>query len=376
MTGARTLTVEAGEADVRLDRWFRTRFPDIGHGALQRLLRTGQIRVNGGRAKAGTRLEPGQKVRVPPLIAHEEAKARPEPRAPAAVSDQDQAVLRAAVLHRDDWVIALNKPAGLAVQGGTGQRKHLDAMLDALRFDAAERPRLVHRLDRDTSGVLLLGRSAAAARALTAAFRGKDARKIYWALVVGEPKPARGRIAQPLGKAGGARGERMDTAAAGAKPALTAYVTVAARRVGGRRGPVLSWLVLAPLTGRTHQLRAHCAAMGTPIVGDGKYGGKAAFPAALAEAIGRTGAGAMMLHAREIAVPHPLDGTTLRVTAPPPPHLVSALAALDLEPAGDARAVEDVLGYAEGLAHSPPRAAAGHGSRMRRPTAKTRQRAR
>lgn len=374
MTGVQTLTVEAGEADVRLDRWFRARFPMVSHGALQRLLRTGQIRVEGRRAKAGMRLEPGQRIRVPPLPAPDEAMTQSTPRAPVAASDEDRAALQAAVLHRDAWVIALDKPAGLAVQGGTGQHKHLDAMLDALRFDASERPRLVHRLDRDTSGVLLLGRSAAAARALTAAFRGKDARKIYWALVVGVPKTTRGRIALPLGKAAGSKGERMDSAATDAKPALTAYATVASRRLGGRRGTVVSWLVLAPLTGRTHQLRAHCVAMGTPIVGDGKYGGKAAFPDALADAIGRAQAGCMMLHAREIAVPHPQDGTTLRVTAPPPPHLAAAFAALDLKPASDARAVEDVLNYAEGLAHSPPRAASGPAPRERRNGPKARHR--
>lgn len=374
MTGVRTLVVEAEEADVRLDRWFRSRFPALSHGALQRLLRTGQIRVDGGRAKAATRLEPGQKIRVPPLPADDEGTAQRPARDAVAVSDQDRAALQGAVLYRDDWVIALDKPAGLAVQGGTGQRKHLDAMLDALRFDATDAPRLVHRLDRDTSGVLLLGRTVAAARALTAAFRSKDARKIYWALVVGEPRPPRGRIALPLGKMAGAKGERMESAAPDAKPALTAYATVATRRLGGRRGPLLSWLVLAPLTGRTHQLRAHCAAMGTPIVGDGKYGGKAAFPAALVETLGRAAASQLMLHAREIAVPHPQDGTTLRVTAPPPPHLTAALAALGFDPADDARAIEGVLTYAEGLAHSPPRAVSGPPPRDQRNRPRARHR--
>ena len=263
------------------------------------------------------------------------------------------------MLYRDDWVIALNKPAGLAVQGGTRQHRHLDAMLEALRFEAPEAPRLVHRLDRDTSGVLLLARSAPAARRLSAAFGSREARKIYWALVAGVPEQRRGYIDLPLVKRPGAQGggERMrpdaDGDAADSRSALTAYGVVDEVRLAPR-GPRLAWLVLIPLTGRTHQLRAHCAALGTPIVGDGKYGGKRAFPDGLAERLGPAWGGRLMLHAREIALPHPDDGTTLRVSAPPPPHMAAAAAVLGFDEVRAERVAETLLQYADGLGHSPP----------------------
>ncbi len=213
-----------------------------------------------------------------------------------------------AVLHRDDAVIVLDKPPGLAVQGGTGTERHLDGLLDALRFDAAERPRLVHRLDRDTSGVLVLARSAAAAAALAAAFRGKTVRKVYWALTVGVPKPRQGRIDLPLAKLMRPGGERVVADADTGKRAVTWYRTVA------HAGDKIAWLALEPVTGRTHQLRAHAAAIGTPILGDGKYGGAAAHPAGMPQAR------QLHLHARAIDFPHPAGGR-LRVTAPLPPHM-------------------------------------------------------
>jgi 23S rRNA pseudouridine955/2504/2580 synthase len=310
MTGVRTLTVAADEAALRLDRWFRRHFPELGHGRLEKLLRTGQVRVDGRRAKAGLRLAAGQQVRVPPIEGL--ATAAPGPtQAPAR--PRDMAALRQRILHIDEDVIAIDKPPGLAVQGGTGVARHLDAMLDALRFDAAERPRLVHRLDKDTSGVLLLARNARAAAGLAAAFRGHRVRKTYWAIVVGVPRPRRGRVALPLAKQAAARGERMAPTAAGGKRAVTLYATV---DVAARKA---AWLALVPLTGRGHQLRVHCAALGTPILGDGKYGGAAAFLAA--EAIARK----LHLHARSIAVPHPRGGT-LRVAAPLPAHMARSWA--------------------------------------------------
>jgi len=260
--------------------------------------------------------------------------------------------LRNSVLYKDDWVIAIDKPAGLAVQGGTGQRRHLDAMLAAFRFDAKEAPRLVHRLDKDTGGVLLLARGAVAARGLTAAFRGKDARKVYWALVVGVPDPPRGLIDLPLAKRA-LRGTEKVGAAPTGKAALSLYQVVETRALG-KSQPRLSWLVLVPLTGRTHQLRAHCAALGTPIVGDGKYGGRAAFPETLAVRLGRERAGMLMLHAREIAIPHPEDGTTLRASAPLAAHMAAAWAALDFDARKAEKALRELLSYGEGLAHSPP----------------------
>src|SRR5262245_21579317 len=207
MTGVQTLSVEPEEAGLRVDHWFKRRFPGLGHGRLEKLLRTGQVRVDGKRVKSGERLEAWSAIRVPPL--GEDALApRPKPVAPP-VDEAEAERLRRRVLYRDDWVIALDKPAGLAVQGGTKQDAHLDGMLDALRFDAAERPRLVHRLDRDTSGVLLLARSREAAAKLTEAFRRKTARKTYWAIVVGAPHPPNGRVDLALSKGPGKGGERV-----------------------------------------------------------------------------------------------------------------------------------------------------------------------
>jgi 23S rRNA pseudouridine955/2504/2580 synthase len=271
------------------------------------------------------------------------------------VDSRDLAALRASVLFRDDAVIAIDKPAGLAVQGGSGQHRHLDAMLDGLRFGSAERPRLVHRLDKDTSGVLLLARTAAAARKLTAAFKGKSTRKVYWALVAGAPPEPRGLIDLPLFKAGAAGGEKM-TAAEDGKSAQTLYQVVQTRKAAGA---AVSWLVLMPLTGRTHQLRAHCALLGAPILYDGKYGGRAAFPEGLVFDGAAGNPKRLMLLAREIAVPHPEHETTLRVEAPPPAHMAAVFAALGFQAARGERAADDLIGYAEGLAHSPPGARPG-----------------
>ncbi len=305
MKRVRTIEVAPADAEMRLDRWFKRHFPEVGHAHLQKWLRTGQVRVDGGRVKAGLRLASGQRIRVPPLP---EGPARAKPVRRRPVSDADAAVLRAAVLHRDDRVLAINKPPGLAVQGGTKVKRHLDAMLDALRFGAGERPRLVHRLDKDTSGVLLLAGDAAAAAALARSFRSKAVRKVYWAMVVGVPRPASGRIDMALAKVPGKTGERVAPAGRSGKKAVTLYRVVAA---AGKRA---AWLALAPETGRTHQLRAHCAALGTPIVGDGKYGGTGAFLP------GGDISRKLHLHARAVRLPHPAGGV-LEVTAPLPEHM-------------------------------------------------------
>ena len=207
MSGVETVEITADEAGLRLDRWFRRRYPGLGHGRLEKLLRTGQVRVDGRRAKAGNRLEHGQQIRVPPLSA--EASAAPARRPDAKLDASERAALQEMVLHVDRHVIAINKPAGLAVQGGSGTRRHLDGMLDALRFGSAERPRLVHRLDRDTSGVLILGRTPAATAALTRSFRQRSAQKLYWAVTKGTPIPHTGRIDQALAKGTVRGGERM-----------------------------------------------------------------------------------------------------------------------------------------------------------------------
>jgi len=298
-------TVAPDEADTRLDRWLKRHFPALTQGALQKMLRTGQIRVAGKRAEANTRLAPGQEIRIPPLP---EGPA-PSPAAPKPVSERDAAALQRLVIYRDEAVIALDKPQGMAVQGGPGLTRHLDGMLDALRFGAAERPRLVHRLDRDTSGVLILARTAAAATRLAAAFRGRDAEKTYWAVTVGRPTPQEGRIDLPLAKQSGPRGERTAPAEDGeGTRAVTLYRTLDSAQ---RRA---AWLELQPLTGRTHQLRVHCAAaLNTPILGDGKYGGAGAH----IEGLGNT----LHLHARALRLPHP-QGGTLELAAPLPPHML------------------------------------------------------
>jgi 23S rRNA pseudouridine955/2504/2580 synthase len=324
-----TRTVGPDEAGMRLDRWFKTHYPDVSFGHHQKLLRSGQVRVDGGRVKSSLRLEPGQAVRVPPLgqaggrraagpvqvpgRSGQEGASRPaEARAPSGGWTGDAAALRAMLLHEDDEVYVFNKPAGLAVQGGSGLKKHVDAMLEALRDRKGQKPRLVHRLDRDTSGVLVVARTRLAASKLAAAFRARSTRKIYWALVRGVPKPRQGRISTWLAKEGGPEGERMAVARHGANDASHA---VSLYSVVDQAGQRLAWLTMRPVTGRTHQLRAHAAHIGHPIIGDPKYFHAEEtwdFPGGIQNRL--------HLHARRIVLPHPAGGT-LDVTAPLPPHM-------------------------------------------------------
>lgn len=313
------VAVHDDEAGLRVDRWFHRRYPTLSHGRLEKLLRTGQVRVDGKRAQAGDRLAGGEQIRVPPLP----AEGRPSGPIPGAGLDpRAAAALIASVVHRDDDIIAINKEPGLAVQGGSGTHRHVDGLLDALRFGSAERPRLVHRLDKDTSGLLVLGRSGAAAARLAAAFRERTTLKEYWAVVVGVPKATRGTIDLALAKAtGGAYGrEQMMVDDTAGDRAVTDYETV---DVAGRKAALL---ILRPLTGRTHQLRVHCAALGTPILGDGKYGGDRAYIDA--PGIARR----LHLHAARLALPGGAGGKgTLRLAAPPPPHFAATVAALGFE---------------------------------------------
>ena len=306
MSGVQSVTVTADETDLRLDRWFSRRFPEVSHGRLEKLLRTGQVRVDGKRAKSNQRLEEGQMIRVPPLG---EAPAQTGPKQPKPVSAAEAKALADAILYMDDDVIVLNKPAGLAVQGGTNMDHHLDAMLDSLRFKAEERPRLVHRLDKDTSGALLLGRNAFSAAKLAASFRSREARKCYWALVVGVPRYPQGRIDAALAKMTGSKmGDKVEVDEEDGKRAVTYY------RVVDSAYKKAAWLEMEPRTGRTHQLRAHCALLGTPIQGDGKYGGTEAY---------LTGQGVskkLHLHSRAVMVPHPRKGL-IKVEAPLPAHM-------------------------------------------------------
>jgi 23S rRNA pseudouridine955/2504/2580 synthase len=312
VSSVQSVTVAEGDSEQRLDRWFKRRFPALSHGRLEKLLRTGQIRVDGKRAQASLRLAAGQTIRIPPGI------DAPPPVAPRAVLEADARLVQSLVLHVDDDVIALNKPAGLAVQGGSGTKRHLDGMLDALRL-GGERPRLVHRLDRDTSGVLLLARSARMAARLAESFRDKHTRKVYLALVAGVPKPARGKIEMALAKTG--EDHEIVAADEEGKRAATLYDTLDVML--GRA----ALLALRPLTGRTHQLRVHCASgLGTPIVGDPKYGG-------LAHGLGDGVAPGLHLHAYAITLPHPCGRGVLKVTAPLPPHMRKTFAFFGFDPA-------------------------------------------
>lgn len=298
MKEVRTLHVGDGEDGVRLDRWFKRRWPHLNHIQIQKLVRSGQIRVDGARAKADTRLLAGALIRVPPLPeAPEPGDKKP------GLTERDIAYAKSMVLYEDDEVLALNKPSGLAVQGGTKTTKHVDRLLSAWG-EGLERPRLVHRLDRDTSGVLLLGKTPAAAARLSGAFAKRKAKKTYWAIVAGNPHPTQGLIELPLVKKGVGDRELVvpaDPKEFGAEAADTEYVTIS--RAAGRA----AWMALRPLTGRTHQLRAHMKAIGHPILGDPKYSDD--------KAAELSGALKLQLHARRLTLPHP-GGGALVIEAP------------------------------------------------------------
>jgi 23S rRNA pseudouridine955/2504/2580 synthase len=293
---------------MRLDRWFQRHFPELSHGALQKLLRTGQVRIDGKRTEGKDRVEPGQSIRLPPGVTN---SPPPKPRAVATstVSDRDAVEIQRMVIHRDDHVIVLNKPPGLAVQGGSGTEKHIDGMLDALRFGFEQRPRLVHRLDKDTSGLLLIARTGQAAKRLAESFRDRETEKLYWAIVVGVPPRKEGAINLPLAKRPGAFDrELMQVDEENGQKALTHFRVIDS---AGRRAAMLA---LWPRTGRTHQLRVHCAAIGCPILGDRKYGGEEALLAAVADSR------RLHLHARRLSLPHPSGKGELKAVAEPPPH--------------------------------------------------------
>lgn len=312
-SGARTVThveVGADEAGMRLDRWLRLQFPDVPFGALSKVVRTGQVRVDGARARLDTRVASGQKVRLPPLAVQD------TPAPPRAQGDA--AALDAMVLWRDETVAVLDKPYGLAVQGGSGVSRHVDGMLEAWRDAKGRKPRLVHRLDRETTGVLVVALTRSAAAALAESFRGRDAQKDYLALVRGHPVPPAGRVATWLDR-DPADGERMRATATrmrDSQRAVSSYATL-------DRSGQFSLLALSPLTGRTHQLRVHCTHMGTPILGDSKYFNVEnwTLPGGLQNRL--------HLHARRIVLPHP-NGGVIDVSAPLPPHLRQSLAVLGL----------------------------------------------
>ncbi len=332
MSGVKTLTVSEDEGEQRLDRWFKRRFPHVTQGAVEKMCRTGQVRVDGARAKASDRVIPGQAIRVPPLPDPNVERPRIE-----GISAADAKMIQDCVLWMAEHMIVLNKPAGLPSQGGSGQgERHVDGLAEALKFGYKERPKLVHRLDKDTSGLLMLARTDRVARNLSEALRHRNTRKIYWAVVAGVPNPKKGSIKYGLMKAPGhgkrGEGEKMLCV----HPAKMAEFPDAKRAhtdyfVLWFLGTRLSWMALEPVTGRTHQLRAHMAEIGHPIIGDGKYGGGDAdnqgdgWGAAVGGDISRK----LHLHARMLVVEHPVTKTERTFTAPLPDQMARTWKALD-----------------------------------------------
>ena len=316
----RQFTVDSDDDGIRVDRWFKRHLEGTSFTTVAKWARTGQLRVDGARVGPGDRLQAGQVLRVPPAEPVR-ADARPQRQRPP-LSDDEATFAREMVIHKDAQALVLNKPPGLATQGGTKTVQHVDGLLDALQYEAEGRPKLVHRLDKDTSGALLVARTARAAAFFAKSFSGRSAKKVYWALVVGVPSIDDGTIDLPIAKQPGTGGEKMHIDEAEGSPARSRY------RVIERAGNRAAWVELQPFTGRTHQLRVHMAAIGHPIVGDGKYGGPAAF---LTGGISRK----MHLHARRIRVDHP-DGGEIDVTAELPTHFAESLAGLGFEAmAGD-----------------------------------------
>jgi len=316
MAEARTFTVSEDDDGIRLDRWFKRHQPEVSFNIVSRWARTGQLRLDGKRVAPGERIAAGQEIRLPP------SEAEPVRRGPAKpkrrpLAPEEEEFVRSLVIYEDDTAFVINKPPGLATQGGTKTINHLDRLLDGLVDEAGNRPKLVHRLDKDTSGALLVARSARAAAFFSKSFSGRTAKKIYWALVMGVPSADEGLIDAPLAKQPGTGGEKMHIDEEHGQPAKTRW------RVVDRAGNRAAWLELQPLTGRTHQLRAHMAAIGHPIVGDGKYGGADAF---LTGGISRK----LHLHARRLKIDSPA-GRKIDITAELPDHFEQSIETLGFE---------------------------------------------
>jgi len=327
----KTKTVDSDEAGMRLDRWFKLHFPGLAFGQLQKLLRSGQIRLDGGRAKSDTRIAAGQAVRLPPQLAN---MGMSQPLTRNTIRDRgDLDVLQSMLLHEDKKVLVFNKPAGLAVQGGSGVNRHVDSMLESMRSQKGEKPRLVHRLDRETSGVLVVARTRGAAAELTKAFRHRDTEKTYWAICKGVPRKREAQISTYMIKERLPEGDKMRVAKHGepdADHAVTKY------RVIDNTGPNLSWIEFQPITGRTHQLRVHSMHIDHPIIGDPKYFDieNWEFPGGIQKRL--------HLHARRIRIPHPSGGGMLDIKAPLPPHMVQTFNLLGLD---ESDGEEEALGY-------------------------------
>ncbi|MDX2258003.1 MAG: RluA family pseudouridine synthase [Hyphomicrobiaceae bacterium] len=317
-----TIAVARDEDGLRLDRWFKMHYPDVTYGHLQKLLRSGQVRVDSKRVLANERLTEGARIRVPKVVRLPPVRS-PSVKPPPGLSKADRSLIESMILFEDEHVLVLNKPFGLAVQGGTKTKRHIDGILAGMVDRFGDRPRLVHRLDRDTTGVLLVAKHRDAAARLGRTFQTRSAAKTYWALVRGVPKPAQGRIEAALVKDSGPDGDRVRKSREGeqdkAMHATTHYSVI------DRVGQKAAWVSLKPVTGRQHQLRAHMALIGHPILGDNKYEGDTGLPAENMEV-------KLHLHARRLVLPHPLvPGVKLDVTAPLPAHMRASFDLLGLD---------------------------------------------
>ena len=320
MTEVKRHAVSAEEAGMRIDRWFKLHFPQVTFAYLNKLTRTGQVRVAGARVKTSTRLAAEQEIRVPPLAF--DTRPADTPKADVkTLTPTERRLFDQMVIHEDRDIFVLNKPSGFAVQGGSKTHHHLDGLLMGLGVELKERPLLVHRLDRDTSGVIVIARRRSVAAALGKLFATRAVKKTYWAIVKGVPKPAQGRIEVALIKAKGPDGDRMRASEEGEEDdeqlAVTHYSVIA------KAGNAASWVSLKPVTGRQHQLRAHMAHIGTPIFGDEKYGGLDDMPVGVPQKL--------HLHARRIVFPHPRDGI-IDISAPLPEHMLTSFKLFGFDP--------------------------------------------
>ena len=344
MTDARIFKVDVDDDGIRLDRWFKRNQPDVSFNMVSRWARTGQLRLDGKRVAPGERIEAGQEIRIPPAEAAPPKARRAQPKRDL-LTPEEQEFIRSMVIYEDEHAFVLNKPPGLATQGGTKTSNHLDRLLDGLADERGNRPKLVHRLDKDTSGALLVARTARAAAFFSKSFSGRTAKKIYWALIVDVPSANEGLVDAPLAKQPGTGGDKMHVDQEVGQPARSRW------RVIDRAGNRAAWAELQPLTGRTHQLRAHMLAIGHPIVGDGKYGGQEAF---LTGGISRK----LHLHARRLKIDSP-GGGSIDVSAELPEHFAQTMEMLGFEAASGDRL--------------PPRRAATARPRPSKPRRETRR---